>query len=198
MWGSESHDTGGLGKPMMTRRFGRSKTHDDTGLVLNKKPMMTETPQTAKIFFLKKKLDPEKFFLEFFFWGGLANPCHHGFWSNQTLACHTANPSPGPHSTPTRFPRTSPRVSWSPHPTPSTLPRYHRGFVAGFRNQTGSCHRGGRSNRGCRGGTWGSPGPGAHGGVGRWRGCHGGVVGGIWGFRCDTGGLGETHDDTEV
>ena len=38
----ETHDDTGFG--------GRPKTYDDTGLVLNKKPMMTETPKPEKFF----------------------------------------------------------------------------------------------------------------------------------------------------
>ena len=113
--------TGGLVETHDDTGFGTGpETHDDTGLVLNEKPMMTETPQTRKIFFLKKKLDPEKFFLEFFFWGGLANPCHHGFWLIQTLTCHAVNTyPPAPFDLP--IPPTVPPVSWSPHVPPTIL-----------------------------------------------------------------------------
>ena len=167
---------------------------------LNKKPMMTETPQTRKNFFLKKKVGPRKFFLEFFFPGGFANPCHHGFRSNQTPACHIptrAPQSPGvvpldaPRPTPTCYEVPS-RSLWNP---PWISPRF---VPTGFANPTGrvivggvkpevSCRQGERSERGSSSG--GYPGTGT--GV-LW----GAVEATRWAGGMTRGVLVETHDDT--
>ena len=73
--GGSGCDTGGLWETHDdTAVWTRSKTHDDTGLVLNQKPMMTETPQTSKKFFLEKKVGPRKFFFGIFFLGGFCKP----------------------------------------------------------------------------------------------------------------------------
>ena len=115
---------------MMTRRFGSgTKTHDDTGLVLNKKPMMTETPQTRKIFFLKKKLDPENFFLEFFFWGGFGKPVSS--WvlvESNPCVSYLHLDLPRPHSTSHDSPGSPPACHGAPIPPSIVLPVAPRRF----------------------------------------------------------------------
>ena len=110
------------GNPTMTGGFGPGpETHDDTGLVLNKKPMMTETPQTRKNFFLEKKVGPRKIFFGIFFLGGFGNPCHHGFRLIQTLTCHASSSSPRPPFYLLWIPLRSPRGVMEP-PCPPVCP----------------------------------------------------------------------------
>ena len=87
----------------------------------NQKPMMTETPQTRKFFFLKKKLDLRKFFLEFFFGGGLQTRVIMGFGRPKPLRVTMKPGVPTPPLHPPKLPPDPPDVSWKP-PVPSRLP----------------------------------------------------------------------------
>ena len=103
------------------------ETHDDTGLVLNEKPMMTETPQTRKKFFLEKKVGPRKIFFGIFFSGGFGKPVSSWVLVEfKPLRVISPILSPGPHSAPPDSLRVTPRVSWSPcsrHLSPAVTPR---------------------------------------------------------------------------
>ena len=119
------YDTGGSGgNPTMTRKWGvRPETHDDTGLVLNEKPMMTETPQTRKNFFLEKKVGPRKIFFGIFFLGGFGKPVSSWVLVESNPPCHMPSSTPpDPDSTPRRPPDLPPRVMEPPSSLPSRPP----------------------------------------------------------------------------
>ena len=135
-FGETHDDTAVWWKPLMTRGLGSAQTLDDTGLVLNEKPMMTETPQTRKNFFLEKKVGPRKIFFGIFFLGGFAKPVSSWVLVDQTLACHIATRSPAPRPLPNDPPRTPHACHGVPGAPRPPISRPTPDFASGFLNRS--------------------------------------------------------------
>ena len=83
----------------------------------SKNTVIVGNPGNQKNFFLEKKVEPRKFFLEFFFLGGFGKPVSSWVLVRIKDKPHVSYHYPEPainHFTPLYLPRNPPGVSWKP------------------------------------------------------------------------------------